>query len=123
LAIRIERRARQVVRGFQPTRHRLGLAAVKIDFGPVAGRQDGSFLDHAPVGQLAQRTGQRVGRERHPLPDIERCRRMVKPQRVERHRGGFRTRAPITTEGGRSILWFGDGHSTAVNLEGGGATF
>ena len=62
-----------------------GLAAVEIDLGPVAGRQDRRFLDLGPRQEVAQRVAQRVRRERDLLPHLERRGRVVEAEGVEGH--------------------------------------
>ena len=68
---------------------RRGIAAAEIDLGAVAGRQDRRFLHPcAAAGQVAQRVGQRVRRERDLLAHLERRGRVVEAERVERHGAG-----------------------------------
>src|SRR5690242_848552 len=85
------------MRLLEPARDGRWLAAVKIDLGAIARRQDRRFADDAPRRELPQPRGQRVGRERDPLAHVEWRRRVVEAERVEGHACGW------TSETGREL--------------------
>ena len=78
--VRMQRALRQVVEAREPVRDRLGLVAVEVDLGAVAGRQDRRFLHPARADQVAQRVAQRVRRERDPLAHVEGRGRVVEAE-------------------------------------------
>ena len=83
--IRRQRIAREVLHALKPAHDPLRIVAVKVDLGPVARRQNRGFLDLAGAGQVTQRVGQRVRRERNPLAHRERGGRVVEAECMERH--------------------------------------
>jgi len=56
-----------------------------VDFGAIAGRENRGFLHVPRPDQVAERLGERVGRERNPLPHLDRRGLVVESERVKRH--------------------------------------
>ena len=67
----MQRPLRQVVEPGKPVRDRIGVVAVEIDLGAIAGREDRRFLHPARADQIAQRVAQCVLRERDALPHVD----------------------------------------------------
>jgi hypothetical protein len=69
-----------------------GSPSAKYTSVRIAGRQDGRLARVLRLGEVAQRVGQHLGREHHPLPDFERSGGVRDSEGVERHGGGVRGR-------------------------------
>ena len=71
----------------QPLRDGIGAGRVAIQFGAVAGRQDGDFGGVLALRQIMQRLLQFIGAERHLLADRERRGVMIDPEGEKLHDG------------------------------------
>jgi hypothetical protein len=83
--VRPQRIGRQAMRLLEPPRDARGLAAAEIHLGAVARRQDRRLADRARAGHVAQRVGERVGRERDALAHVERRGGVAEADGMERH--------------------------------------
>jgi hypothetical protein len=83
--VRLERVGGHTMKVLEPARDGRGIGGVDVDLGPVAGRQNGRFVDARLRDQVAQRGAQGVRLERNLLAHLDRRGRMVQTQGVERH--------------------------------------
>src|SRR4029077_5671724 len=110
-----QRRFRHAVEALEPLDHRPGIAAVEVDLGAIARRQDRRFLDLRLAEQGAQGGCRRVRMERDLLPHPERRGRMVQTEGVKRH-GSWAFRNRDSTAAGAG---FGGKGLISIKLVGG----
>jgi hypothetical protein len=80
-----QRRPGHAMERLEPLHDRLGLGAMEVNLGPIAGRQNRRLLDLRLPEEIAQCGAQRIDLERDPLPHLERRGAVVKAECVERH--------------------------------------